>query len=203
MNSKLLLALPLCAAASCASVVHNSIAQAPPATRPGASPAPAPRQNRVSIYLGERKLDKSDYEPVYEQAAYGIEVVHESLNSAFGFELGVMGSNEEDNAGGFRVKGETRELYLGARKTLGESVMRPYFGGGISFIRSDLEIVGTGEDDDASPALYLHGGLSIDASDAFFIAVDLRGLMGSDIELFGSPGDADYVQLAFVAGVKF
>jgi hypothetical protein len=202
MSPKLACALPLCALASCASVVHRSLEPAT-APRPQAARAEPSRDNRISLYLGERKLDKSDYEPVNEQAAYGLELLHETAGGDFGVEFGVLGSSEEDNAGGFRVKGETREVYLGVRKTLGESVMRPYFGGGVSFIRSDLEIVGTGEDDDDSPALYLHGGLSIDVSESFFIALDLRGLLGSDIELFGSPGDADYGQLALVAGVIF
>lgn len=202
MPTKLVLALPLFLLASCASVASRSLAAQDPA-RPHAARAEPSRDNRVSLYLGQRKLDKSDYEPVEEQAAYGLEFLHETVGGAFGVEFGVLGSSEEDNAGGFRVKGETREVYLGVRKTLGESVMRPYFGGGVSFIRSDLEIVGTGEDDDAAPALYLHGGLSIDVSESFFIAFDLRGLLGSDIELFGSPGDADYGQLAIVAGVIF
>lgn len=201
MAKKLALGLASLLFASCASVVHNSVQESAPS-----SPAPSPtrsHENRVAIYLGQRGLDKDDYEPVEDQATFGIEFVHEAVGGDVGFEFGLMGSSDESSAAGFDIEGTTGELYGGLRKTFGESVVRPYIGGGLSFIASEFEIVGVNKDDDASAALYAHGGVSIDVSESFFVGLDLRVLFGSDMEIFGVSTDADYTQLALVAGVSF
>ena len=48
-----------------------------------------------------------------------------------------------------------------------------------------------------------HGGLAWALADALEVGLDLRFLFGSDIELFGVSGDADYTQLAVFVGLGF
>ena len=176
---------------------------------PQGSPTPIPghdeptRDNRVFLYLGQRELDEDEWSPVEEQATIGLEYVREPYESAVGFEVGIMGSGDDDDIGGIDVEAETGEIYGGVHKTFGEDVLRPYVGAGLSFIKLEADAAGVGEDDDASAAFYAHGGLLIAASEAFFVGLDLRFLVGSDLELAGIDTDADYAQLAILIGVGF
>lgn len=161
------------------------------------------RDNRISIYLGQRQLDEDEWSPVDEQPMFGLEYSRETLDSAVGFEVGIMGSSDDDDVGGVDFEVNTGEIYGGVRKTFGEDVLRPYVGAGISFINLEADVSGFGEDDDGSPAFYAHGGLAIAASEAFMIGLDLRFLIGSDLEVAGIDTDADYVQLALMIGIGF
>lgn len=48
--------------------------------------------NRIAIYLGQRSLDENDYEPVEDQATFGLEFSQEHRNSVVGWEIGLMGT---------------------------------------------------------------------------------------------------------------
>jgi len=52
-------------------------------------------QNRIGLYLGQRALDEDDYEPVDEQAAFGLEFSSGGQESV-GWEFGLFGSYDED-----------------------------------------------------------------------------------------------------------
>jgi opacity protein-like surface antigen len=172
-----------------------------------ASPSPAPervaKDNRISIYLGQRNLDEDDWDPVDQQAVFGVEYAREKAGDAIGFEVGLMGSTDDDTVAGVDIEGTVSELYAGVRKTFGEDVVRPYVGAGLSYVSAKVDIEGFGDDDDQSGAIYLHGGVDFDITESFFLGLDLRFLFGSDIELLGESGDADYGQLALALGFAF
>jgi hypothetical protein len=113
-----------------------------------------------------------------------------------------MGSSDDDDIGGVDAEASTGEIYGGVRKSFGEDVVRPYVGAGLSFINAEAELGGV-DDDDSSGAVYVHGGIAFAVSESFFLGIDLRFLMGSDIDIFGSDADADYGQLAFMMGFGF
>lgn len=159
--------------------------------------------NQLSIYLGQRALDEDDYEPVEDQAMFALEFAHEPEGSTLGWELGLAGSADESEILGTDVEGATGELYGGVRKTFGSGAIRPVLGGGLSFIRSAVEVSGVGDDDDASLAGYVHGGVQFQLSTTFSLGLDARVLFGSDLEIAGVETDADYGQLALVLGFRF
>ena len=161
------------------------------------------KSNRIALYVGRRDLDEDDYEPVDEQIAIGIEFSHERSGSAIGWEIGAMGSGDEDDAGGMDVEGATVEGYAGLKKSFGDGNVRPYVGAGVSYIAAAKDLIGPGDEHDESIAGYAHGGLTIDLTQALYIGADFRALFGSDIELAGIDTDADYLQLAFVLGFAF
>ena len=202
---KLISSLLLLSLAACASVP-----QAAPQGDPQAVPAPVPepvstasRDNRITLYLGQRNLDEDDYMPVDEQGVFGVEYVRESPGSIIGWEIGLMGSYDEDRIGGFDVEGSTGELYTGVHKTFLTGVVRPYVGAGISFINSEVEVVGLGKDDDDSVAGYAHLGVMFHVTELFFLGLDVRALFGSDMTIAGVSTDADYGQLALNLGWAF
>jgi hypothetical protein len=163
-------------------------------------PATASRDSRITIYLGQRNLDQDDYAPVDEQAMIGVEFARETAGSLVGWEVGVMGSSDEGSVAGFDVTGNTAEIYGGVRKTFGSGSVRPYVGGGLSVINSEVEVSGSGSADDESLAGYAHLGVSVDVTEAFFLGLDLRVLFGSDLSIGGVNTDADYGQLALILG---
>lgn len=191
---KLALCLALSSLAACASV------QSSPTPVPDST---APPENRIGIYLGQRQLDEDEWEPLDEQPVFGLEYSREAEGDAVGFEVGIMGSADDDTVLGTDVEVSTGELYGGIRKTFGEDVLRPYVGAGLSFLNLQVDASGLGDDDDTSPAFYAHGGLAIAASDTFMIGLDLRFLLGSDLEIAGVDTDSDYVQLALMLGIGF
>jgi hypothetical protein len=156
-------------------------------------------RNRLTVYFGQRSLDDGDYEPVDEQAAFGLEFARGGQES-IGWEFGLMGSRDEDEILGVDVEATTGELYGGVRKEFGNSTVRPYVGGGVSFINSEVEVSGIGSADDTSVAGYLHAGVAFQLNDIIVLGLDLRGLFGSDLELAGFDTDADYTQFALFLG---
>lgn len=157
----------------------------------------------LTLAIGQRSLDEGDYEPVEDQIALGVGVHQEPPGSLVGWELGFQGSYDEDDVAGFGdIESSTWELYGGLRKTLvdGEEV-RPYLGAGLSLVGVRFEALGI-DDDDSSLAAYAHGGVEIEVSPGFALGLDLRGLFGSEIDLFGVDTDADYGQLALFLAVR-
>lgn len=178
--------------AACATVPSTSAVDADPESR----------SNRIGLYVGQRSLDEDEWEPVENQATFGIEYAHEKPDSA-GFEIGVMASGDEDDFAGLDIELNTREIYAGIVKSFRSEGIRPYLGGGLALIRADVEVSGIGDADDDSPAAYVHGGVAFDIPPSLFLGIDLRMLFGSDLEPAGVETDVDYAQLAFVLGFAF
>ena len=185
---KLALCLAFTSLASCAAVSQDY--------RP--DDAPSHRDNRIGIYLGQRNLDEDDWEPVEEQPTFGVDYARETYNSAVGFEVGIMGSSEDDGG----AEARTAELYGGVKKTFGEGVVRPFLGAGLSLLRAEVEAGGF-DDEDSSAGLYGHGGIGFFVSEAFFLGLDLRFLFGGDMDFGGSDVDVNYGQLALLLGYGF
>lgn len=183
--------------ASCAATRGVALQDAP------ASPAASTRANRIVLYLGARGLDEDDYEPVDKQGTIGLEFVHEFADFPLGFEVGVMGSGDEDDSGGLDFEAATGEIHAGLRKTFGGEAIHPYVGAGLSVIAAEVKVSGSSTRDDESAAGYVHGGVSFDVAEAFFIGVDVRALFGSDLDIGGVSTDADYGQVALVLGFAF
>ena len=190
---KISMCLTFLGLASCAALPSGGPVQGPSAAN----------ENRISIYLGQRSLDEDDYAPVEDQATLGFEYSQEAAGSAFGWEVGIMGSSDDDRVAGFDVEARTGELYGGIRKSFGDDAVRPFVGGGLAIINSEIEVVGAGSDDDSSFAAYLHGGVALAVSESFLLGLDLRLLFGSQLEIVGIDTDADYGQIALFLGFGF
>ncbi len=170
----------------------------------------APDVGHVSLLLGARALDEDDWSPVEDQVAFGLELDWRGGGAPVGFEVGLSASSEEEDV---RVAGltvdveaELVEVYGGARWTFGEQDLRPYVGGGLSFVAADVEVSGAGataDDDDDSLGLYLHGGFQLDVGEYVIVGLDARVLLGTEIDLAGASGDADYFQVGALVGFTF
>jgi opacity protein-like surface antigen len=156
--------------------------------------------NQISVFVGNRSMHDDDWDPVDDQTVLGIGYDTKLSSLPFEFEAAVARSKDESGS----VEGITRELSAGLRKTfdVGDARFHPYVGAGIGLIRAEVEAPGP-DDDDTSIGVYLHGGLGYDLSENWQVGLDLRFLVGSDIDLNGNSMDADYTQFAVYVGYSF
>ena len=74
-------------------------------------------------------------------------------------------------------------------------------GAGLAWFYTDLETrLFLTSDSDSSFAGYAHTGIYFNTSPGTNVGVDVRGLFGSDLSLFGANGDGDYWQIALLLG---
>lgn len=190
---------------SCAVTPSASSASIAPSS-PTAAVQDGATISRLGVYVGRRDLGEDDWAPLEDQPTLGIEFSSVSESSGLGLELALMGSYDDDRVGGVDVEASTGEVSLGIRKEFGldgsgmyHGAIHPHLGAGVAWVRAELDAAGGGaSDDDGSFAGYGHAALHFDIASHFAIAIDVRALFGSDIEIFGADADTDYVQLALV-----
>lgn len=167
-------------------------------TRPDpASPAAVRHDRRVTAYIGQRSLD-DDFEPVEDQLVLGAEFSSETQGSAVGWEIAMFASGDSGSFLGTDVDASTWEVAGGFHKTFGDGDVRPYLGAGLAFVQLTAEASGLGEDDDTSVGFYAHGGVAFPMNEQLEIGVDLRTVLGTEMEISGLDVDADYWQLSLL-----
>lgn len=169
---------------------------------------PPPWTGNVTFLLGGRGLDDGFWAPVEDQVALGLEADFQAPRSPLGLELGLQTSHGYDDvASGLDVEATMVEFYVGPRLTVEVGdVVRPYVGAGATFLATEFDAISGFSrisDRDQSVAGYAHGGINFGVTHAFNVGFDVRGVFGSDVELFGVAGDADYLQFALTAGVHW
>ncbi len=186
-----------------------SIPTAPDASSKPQDPA-APWQPRISVLLGWRNLgDDETWEKIDNQFATGFEFDLKHRDFPVGMEIGLAGSfgyDDDPIVGVDDLWGGVYEFYLGPRLTLLKGRFHPYAAAGITFLGVDQEAdVGSFNvrDDDSSVAGYVHGGAYFALNPQIDIGADVRYVYGSDIDLFGFDGDADYFQVSLLMGIRF
>ncbi len=196
---------------SAASLTGLSSEPAPPALNPAAEPialhfAPAPqgmtqqRAVNLNVIIGQRTLEDDLWEPNDEQFTVGLEMDTYRRDQFIGLDAGFH-YGDDDTGGGF---GQTTEVFLGARKTfsLGQTDIHPYLAVGASYIWATNGVSQPPNivaEQDSSLGLYGRGGVYWTLGDMLNVGVDVRALVGTDIEAFGAD-TADYVQIAALIG---
>jgi hypothetical protein len=153
----------------------------------------------LSLLVMARVVD--DAEPADEQPGLAFELDAYDPDAFCGFELGVSTSSDEETASGFGdFEATVSEVYLGARKTWGAGRnLHPYAGVGLAYVKAEAELSGFGSADDSSLGGYAHGGVYWTLGRHFNLGVDLKALVGTDLDF----GDADYVQGGAILGWSF
>jgi opacity protein-like surface antigen len=180
------------------------------ATAPAAAPFhedEAAESNKVTnftVLVGQRSLDKDDWEPVEDQMVVGVEVDTYDRDDSFGWELGIQYSNDDGSVLGTDVSGDTTEFYFGIRSTFAKSGrLHPYIGLGIASLHAESNISGGSEDKDDAVGGYAHAGVYWNVGQNLNLGVDVRTLQLTDISLNGVDADSNYVQGALTFGLAF
>lgn len=154
----------------------------------------------VNLFFGKKYLDDDDWGDLDEQNEFGITFDLAKGRWPIHIAVDVLGSKESMTVTDLELEGKTSELCLGVRKIFtidGSAIFRPYLGGGLAFVHSEMEAVQIpyyskrSEEDDAV-GLWLNAGAYFTLSRHFNIGLDLRytkaetTLFGNDVEAGGT-----------------
>lgn len=172
-----------------------------------ATPASAGDVNLNFYPASARSLDKDLWDPVEDQWAFGGTVDFGEkgfpLHFALGLHVGV-GAEDFDTPTADDVASAVTELSVGiAGAWQSKGRTRGYIAGGFSFVRAGYvvdTVLGDIDDDDDSLGGWIEAGIAWRMGRHFSLGFGARTLLGTDIELFGLEGDADYVQFGPLLG---
>ena len=172
-----------------------------------AAPARAGEVNLNFYPASARSLDEDLWSPVEDQWAFGGTVDFGEkgfpLHMALGLHMGV-GADDFDTPVADDVVSVVTELSVGiAGAWQSQGRMRGYVAGGFSFVGAAFEvdtIAGDVDDDDDSLGGWIEAGMAWRLGSHFSLGFGGRALVGTDIELFGVEGDADYFQFGPLLG---
>lgn len=165
----------------------------------------APPWQRIDVLVGARSFD--GFDPIEDQAAFGLEYVAERPGDDFGVAFGVSYSGEDGSDGSDDVEVDVFDASLGLRRTFDVSqVARPYVGLGVSLLAAEARREapsGSSSDEDIATGLHLRAGALFELTEHFHIGLDARWVFGAGLDLDTLKGDGDSAQVAFVAGYSF
>jgi hypothetical protein len=157
----------------------------------------------ANLLLGVKFLDEIDWEPLDQQAELGIDVDFRKQEWPVNLAVAFVASRDEDDVNGIDLDGSTAELRFGIRKIWEpDQTIRPFFGGGLVFLRADLdsEYQGTKiSDDDTGVGIWLNGGIYWTLNRFFNLGFNL-GLSTGEVTLFGYDTDAGGFHTALILG---
>lgn len=166
--------------------------------------APAFAGGNANFIFGTRSLSDDLWDPLDDQGVFGANVDFGKNGWPVNLEGGLYVSYDDDEIFGVDVEATITELSFGVNKTWSpHRNIHPYVGGGLTRVDAEIQVDLGGisaSEDDSSIGLYGHGGVYWRIGSRFNIGGDIRIVRGTDINLAGLEGDADYEQFAILLG---
>lgn len=166
-----------------------------------------------SVLLGSSLLDDEDtWEPIDEQATYGLQLDIGDPGSFLRWDVGLNYITDESvgfgGSGTFGLEADSWEATLGALTVfdLGRSLVHPYLGLGASLIHTDVKFSSGGtvfKDSDLALGGYLRAGLRLAFRRSQFVGLDVRQRIGTDLSFGGIDTDLDATVISLVFGYAF
>jgi len=163
----------------------------------------------INVFFGQKNLDKDDWEPVEEQSEFGIEVDFRKKDWPVNIAIDVLVSSDDQSIidpffGQVDLEGKTKEFNIGIRKIWDEhSSVRPFIGGGLSYIRAEAEAtipgLGSASDSDTGVGIWLGGGVYFTLGEHFNLGVELK-YSDADVTLFDVDAAAGGTHYGLLAG---
>ncbi|NTW66239.1 MAG: porin family protein [Nitrospirae bacterium] len=181
----------------------------------GASLASAQDQwtGNVNIFIGQKNLDKDDWEPVDKQTEFGVEIDFRKKDWPVNIAIDILRSSDDDTYYEYDpffgplsadVKGETTEFNIGIRKIWdGFPSIRPFIGGGLSYIRAEVEVsipgIGSASESDTGVGIWLGGGVYFTLAEHFNLGLEIR-YSDADVTIADVKGKAGGTHYGLLAG---
>lgn len=167
----------------------------------------------MNLFLGQKNLDKDDWEPVEEQGEFGIELDFRKKDWPVSIAIDILSSSADDSVTVFDplfgfvtvdVEGKTSEFNVGVRKIWEEHpTVRPFIGGGLSFIRAEMEVTipgfGSASDSDTGVGIWLGGGIYLTMAEHFNLGVELK-YSDANVTIADVDGTAGGTHFGLLAG---
>lgn len=148
----------------------------------------------LNFFLGQKTLDKDDWEPLEEQAEFGILVDFKPQHWPLSIAIDLLGSSDEEPIFGVDVQGRTSELDIGVRKIweIPGATIKPFIGGGLAFISAELEGrygYASISDDDSGTGYWVNAGVYWTIGPAFNLGLEWR-YSQAEVTLYGIEAEA-------------
>ena len=159
---------------------------------------------RLAFLLGWRGLGDDAWEPVDDQLLFGIDFGYEPPDSLLGVEIGGSVSYDEERRTGEDVELGVADGYVGLRRTFARGArVQPYVGAGVAVLDARVRGPAVEDDDQQSFAGSARAGIAWFAGESWFVGLDARQVLGTDLDLAGAPDDFDLLALSFTIGVGY
>lgn len=163
-------------------------------------------QGNVGGFLGRQSLDNSDWANHDKMKSIGMIADFKTPSAPLSFAIDLIGSGDEDKFGALEQNAYSAQIHLGVRKVfeINDSAFKPYIGGGLALIHSELEqkdlvTSSSRKQDDSANGGWFGVGTYVELSEHFQLGLDLR-YSEADVTLFGKTRQAGGTQTAFTAG---
>ena len=166
----------------------------------------------LNVFLGAKVLDEDEWEPVEDQDEFGIKVDFRRQAWPVSIVIDYLSSSGDETelmfdpllgTVEFDIEGETSELNLGVRKIWDQSTyIRPFIGGGISFISAEYKGTALGitvSDSDNAVGIWFGGGVYWTLADHFNIGLE-AAFSTAEVTLFDLDADAGGGHFGVLAG---
>ncbi|HYV17760.1 MAG TPA: outer membrane beta-barrel protein [Verrucomicrobiae bacterium] len=173
------------------------------------APTVARAEGNFNFVYGQRSLDQDFWDPTDDQTVLGGTLEFGGKDWPVHIAVGYYKSDDDGTLNSFPILGsvdldaEVSEWSLGVHKVWKAGIVRPYVGGGISFVSTDADVtsnLGSLSDDDDTTGVYVQGGVFWRLGEWFNLGFDARLLEGTGVTLFDMDGDADYWQVGALVG---
>jgi opacity protein-like surface antigen len=164
----------------------------------------------VNAFLGGKTLDKSDWEPAEKQGEIGVEIDFRPKDWPINIAIDLLGASGEgdfvDPVFGTidTFKSRTSEVNIGIRKIWeGLALVRPFIGGGLSFMHAEAEVdipgVGSDTESDSGAGIWLGGGVYFTLGEHFNLGLEVK-YSKADVTIAGVDTDAGGTHFGLLAG---
>jgi hypothetical protein len=157
----------------------------------------------ANVFLGQKTLDKDDWEPADEQAEFGVLVDFKQIDWPVSIAIDLLGSVDEVTIAGITIEASTSEFDVGVRKIweVSGSSIRPYIGGGIAFVSAEIKETSFTNlsVDDSGTGIWLNGGIYWTLGQNFNLGLDLR-YSQADVTFFGEDVKAGGTHAGVILG---
>jgi len=151
--------------------------------------SPGDWTGNLNFFLGAKALDEYEWEPADEQDEYGVEVDFKQVGWPVSIAIDFLSGSGKGTYWGDKFESKTSELNVGVRKIWDVfPLVRPFIGGGISFITGEFSGPGL-SDDDSSAGIWIGGGVYWTLGKNFNIGLEGK-YSTADVTLFGCTADA-------------
>lgn len=168
----------------------------------------------MAVFVGQSTLQSDEPFPVEDENVMGICLrAIDPESYSIGAEMGYnyrKGSNNDESIPGqgtFDFRSRTDEVYFGLWAPLsGGGFCHPYVGAGIACYSIRAHQEGTSSsstEEDLGCGAYAHVGVLFDVIDHLQWGIDLRGVLGNELNLFGIHTFGDYTQAALTVVYGF
>lgn len=129
----------------------------------------------AGLLLGEKQLDKQDWQPHETQGSVGLLIDLRPQSSPVALAVDMFGSGDEEQVDGGKQESASAELHLGARYYLPESSrFTPYAGAGLALVSVEQKLAQKEREEDGGLGWWAGVGVRYRITEHVDLGADLR-----------------------------